>query len=212
MKPIIGVDFDNTIVCYDLLFHKIALEKSFIDSDFPKDKEEIRNHFRAIGKEAAWTELQGYVYGERIFEAEIFPGVIDFFKRTRERAIPIYIISHKTRHPYAGPAYDLHQAAMGWLEKNNFFSNPSVNLNPKDVFFVESKISKCDQIALMRCTHFIDDLSEFLSEPAFPENTMRILFSKKADHSLLKSVLRLEDWCAINNYFFKEHAFSARRS
>jgi hypothetical protein len=33
---------------------------------------------RALGKEDVWTELQGYVYGARMAEAEAYPGVLDF--------------------------------------------------------------------------------------------------------------------------------------
>ena len=35
--------------------------------------------------------------------------------------IELFIISHKTKTPYQGPKYNLHDAASNWLEKNLFF-------------------------------------------------------------------------------------------
>ena len=35
---IIGVDFDNTIVCYDKVFHVAAYEKGLIPADLPVSK------------------------------------------------------------------------------------------------------------------------------------------------------------------------------
>ena len=35
---LIGVDFDNTIVCYDGLFHRVAVEQGLIPQKFPRVK------------------------------------------------------------------------------------------------------------------------------------------------------------------------------
>src|SRR3989338_3052680 len=144
-QHVIGIDFDNTIVCYDDVFHLVAVERQLIPSRFPRKKEKIRNYLRMIDREDAWTEMQGYVYGRKMSLAKPFPGVIDFFKMVRQRNIPIYIISHKTRHPYLGPQYDLHQAAQEWIDR--------MQLNQSDVFFLESKKSKIEKIAECQCTH-----------------------------------------------------------
>ena len=81
MKLRIGIDFDNTIACYDQLFHRMALEKGLIPADLPEGKSQVRDYLRHGGKEDAWTELQGHVYGARMGEAPPFPGVIEFFVR-----------------------------------------------------------------------------------------------------------------------------------
>ena len=39
---LIGIDFDNTIVCYDRVFHKAALEKGLIPADLPPSKGRVR--------------------------------------------------------------------------------------------------------------------------------------------------------------------------
>ena len=46
---ILGIDFDNTIVRYDNLFYKIALEKGLIDTSIGKSKE-IRDYLRSLTK------------------------------------------------------------------------------------------------------------------------------------------------------------------
>ena len=61
----IGIDFDNTIACYDGVFHAAAVARGLIPAEIPTDKTSVRNHLRAIGREPDWTELQGYVYGAR---------------------------------------------------------------------------------------------------------------------------------------------------
>ena len=164
----VGVDFDNTIVCYDHLFHRIAVEQGLIPSEVPAIKEAVRNHLRACGKEETWTMMQGLVYGARMSEAAPFPGVHAFFARCRERGVPVHIISHKTRHPFLGPPYDLHQAAHDWLAAHGFQAS--------QVHFELTKADKLKRIAQEGCSCFIDDLPEFLAEAAFPAGVERILF------------------------------------
>ena len=61
---LIGIDFDNTIVCYDGVFYETAVERKMIGCDSQcRSKEQVRDYLRGIGKEDQWTLLQGYVYG-----------------------------------------------------------------------------------------------------------------------------------------------------
>src|SRR6266516_4689237 len=113
---VIGVDFDNTIVSYDDLFHRIAVERGLVPPELDPRKNQVRDFLRRSGREQDWTELQGYVYGARMAEARAFPGVLEFFSETIRRRLPVYIVSHKTRAPVLGPGYDLHRAAHSWLE------------------------------------------------------------------------------------------------
>jgi len=172
---IIGVDFDNTIVNYNSLFYKIALEKDLIPSDLKPTKGHVRDFLRNAGKENIWTEMQGYAYGSRILEAEPFHGIKEFFRYCLQQRIKAYIISHKTRNPYLGPKIDLHKYAYLWLEKQGFFND--IGLTKDDVFFELTKDDKIKRIIEMQCTHFIDDLPEFLSEKRFPSNVIPILFN-----------------------------------
>ena len=171
---LVGLDFDNTIVSYDELFHRVALEQDAIPSDLPATKTAVRDYLRRQGQEDLWTEMQGYVYGRRMGEARAFPGVEAFFRTCWDRHIPVVIISHKTQHPYRGPKHDLHAAARAWLAGQSFLPGDWVK---QRVFFEVTKEEKLRRIARQRCTHFVDDLPEFLALPGFPAGTRPILFS-----------------------------------
>ena len=43
---LLGLDFDNTLVLYDNLFHQIALEKGLIDHSVAANKIAIRDYLR----------------------------------------------------------------------------------------------------------------------------------------------------------------------
>ena len=162
----LGIDFDNTIARYDGLFQRLAVERGLVEPDFPADKTAIRDHLRATGREDDWTLMQGTAYGPRITDAEPFPGVCDFFRRATDAGLDLRIISHKTRTPYAGPPHDLHAAAGRFLDHHGI----SPRLLPTDRVFLEpTKAAKIARIREQACTHFIDDLPEFLAEPDFPD-------------------------------------------
>ena len=159
---LLGLDFDNTLVRYDKLFHQLALEKNLIEESLPTDKTAIRDHLRSKGQEEQFTLLQGEVYGLRILEAEPAAGMLKALGELHQRGIPMVLVSHKTRTPYKGPAYDLHQAAWRWLEKHGFFSPHGLGWSRDQVFFEESKQDKVARIAAEQCTHYVDDLPEIL--------------------------------------------------
>lgn len=207
-KTVLGIDFDNTIVCYDDIFHEVALENKLITPDFPKEKEKIRNYLRAANKEDIWTEMQGYVYGNRMISAKPFAGFIDFLKIAKAYDITVYIISHKTKHPYAGKPYDLHAAAYNWIENNGILSNPLFSISIDKIFFLESKQEKILKINDNGCTHFIDDLPEILLHPNFPTETMKILFSNQSlsnDKYINKDIIQFSSWYDIKQSLFGKH-------
>lgn len=193
----VGVDFDNTIVCYDEVFHRVALERELIPASTPVNKQAVRDHLREIGREDDWTQMQGYVYGERMGDAQAFPGVLDFFSRMVSQQIPVCIISHKTRHPYKGPKYDLHASALGWLEQNGFFDPSQIGLARSDVYLELTLADKLARIGQAGCTHFIDDLPELLGEPAFPESVQRVLFDPADAHHRIHTFRRVNRWSAM---------------
>ena len=193
----IGVDFDNTIVCYDGLFHRVCRERGLIPADVPVSKSEVRNYLRRINREDDWTEMQGYVYGARMSEADPFPGVLDFFQTCRAKGINVTIISHKTRYPYLGEKYDLHQAALGWLELQGFFDPKRIGLPREKAFFELTKQAKLERIGACGCTQFIDDLPEFLMEPAFPAAAQRVLFDPNEHYPDAPDYVRMKDWSAV---------------
>ena len=134
----LGIDFDNTIVIYDELFYKVALERNLIPINFSKNKLKIRNYLRKQNKENEFTNIQSEVYGKRIIDANAAPNIFEALKKI-SNDYEINIISHKTKYPYAGEKYNLHLAAINWLEKNNFFSISGLNIKHKDIYFLPTK-------------------------------------------------------------------------
>ena len=190
---IIGVDFDNTIVNYGNLFYEVAVERGLIDNDGPMSKTAIRDGLRNRGDEAAWTEMQGHIYGVAIERAEPFDGVIEFFTECRRRSVPVFIVSHRTKKPYAGPDVDLHTAARNWIAAN-LRDNTGSLIKPDDGWFESTRISKMQRIASLGCTYFIDDLPEFLSDPAFPANVERLWFAPENEATAENALRRYASW------------------
>lgn len=173
----IGFDFDNTIVSYDSLFHKVAREQGHIPDSVAVNKNAVRDYLRSIGKEPVWTEMQGYVYGARMNEAAAYPDAIAVIEALGKAGHELAIISHKTKKPFEGPAYDLHEAARGWIDTHLNDASGQPLIPPERVFFNETKPEKIARIAQLQCDVFIDDLPEILLHEGFPESTRRYLFS-----------------------------------
>lgn len=193
----IGIDFDNTIVRYEKVFHKVAVENRLVPSDVRPGKNSVRDYLRQIGREDEWTKLQGLVYGTKMDEAVVFEDVFDFFHWCRQNKNEVSIISHKTRYPYIGPKYDLHMAALEWMEMQGFFEPSKLGLSRTQVFLELTKADKIKRIIDIGCTHFIDDLPEFLMEVSFPKNVISILFDPNNNWETGFPFKRFSSWVEI---------------
>jgi hypothetical protein len=192
----IGIDFDNTIVNYDLLFHKVALERGLIPAALPQRKLAVRDHLRFAGQEPLWTELQGYVYGRRMSEAAPYPALLDFLEWAKRETHQLYIVSHKTRHPFVGPAYDLHAAARDWI-LHNLVVNADLIIPLDQIFFELTKEDKIERISQLECDIFIDDLPEILRHHGFPHRTQRILFDPDQGHETITDFPHADSWNSV---------------
>ena len=190
----IGVDFDNTIVCYDEVFHAAALELGLIPEGLPVSKDSVRDCLRSCGREHDWTELQGYVYGPKMRDARPFPGALEFLEECARSGVAVWIISHRTRHPFRGPQYDLHASALQWIEDHGIHAPSRIGMPGDHVCLELTKLEKLERISEIGCTHFIDDLPEFLLEPAFPTAVERILFDPAGHHALETRFRRVASW------------------
>ena len=180
---LIGLDLDNTLIIYDQLFHKVAVEQGLIKENFPKSKTLIRNKLRSEGHDKVFTLLQGEVYGNRIKEAEPAEGLIGTLKNLKDMNKKMAIVSHKTRFPYEGPAYDLHNSAMEWLIDQRIAGDENALIPTERIFFEPSIEKKVERIKTLKCTYFVDDLKSVLNK--IPENINKILYdpSGKAANS-----------------------------
>lgn len=191
---LIGLDFDNTIVSYDELFHTVACEQGVISTDTPVNKLAVRDFLRAVDKEDVWTEMQGYVYGARMDEARAYPNVRSVLQNLCSAGHTLAIISHKTKYPYQGHAYDLHAAASNWIRSQ---LNADFQLiSEHHIFFEGSREEKVARIGDLGCDVFIDDLPEIFLEPNFPSVTQQYLFDPEKHHTnvTLPGVKLVSSW------------------
>jgi hypothetical protein len=172
----IGIDFDNTIACYDGVFHVAAIERGLIPPDLARDKNSVRDHLNSIGHKDDFTELQGHVYGARMDMVSPYPGFAEFIAQAQGAGHVIFIVSHKTRHPLRGPRHDMHAAARGFLLTHRLIGNGEARIDPAHVHFELTKDEKVARAARLGCDLFIDDLPEILGLPGFPAGMRRILF------------------------------------
>jgi FMN phosphatase YigB (HAD superfamily) len=190
----IGIDLDNTLVCYDQLFWRLATERGWISPRLPPRKDRVRDELRRLGREEDWILLQGEVYGVRMVDAAPFPDALQAVRQLRKRRGTVYIVSHRTPTPIAGPPYDLHAAARSWLERRGFL-DVITGLSPEHVFLETSKQNKLARIEELGLTWFIDDLPELLLEPAFPAGVRRVLFDPHRHRPALPpSINAVHDW------------------
>jgi hypothetical protein len=195
----IGIDFDNTIVSYDALFHRVALEAALIPPDLSATKLSVREHLRQAGKEDAWTAMQGYVYGARMEEALAYPGAMDFFSWACAEGIGLAIVSHKTRYPFIGQRYDLHEAARGWVKKF-LIERTAPLIDAGEVYFELTQEEKIARIAALELDIFIDDLPEIFLAAGFPERTSPLLFDPDGVFPVDERITALRSWAQIRQY------------
>ncbi len=171
----IGIDFDNTIACYDGVFHAAAVERGLIPVEIPRDRQSVRDFLRRQGRDPDFTTLQGYVYGARMDLVTLYPGFVETLRELIAAGHTVYLVSHKTKAAIAGPPYDLHAAARRFLEARDLLDAPG-GFCPEHVFFELSMEDKVARAVALGCEAFVDDLPEILSLPAIRNNMRPILF------------------------------------
>jgi len=193
----LGLDFDNTLISYDLLFRQVAIEQGLIPNYIAPNKNAVRNYLRNIDKECTWTALQGEVYGGRILEAEPYPGMMQALQAVAKLKVPISIVSHKTKTPFSGKNWDLHLAARMWLDKNNMHSKDGPNISHEKIYFELTKQAKCKRILELGCTHYVDDLPEILE--MLPDTIIKIHFSQDEQQASKNSWLLMRSWFELKD-------------
>lgn len=179
---VIGIDFDNTVICYDAVFHRLAVEAGLAGPDSPRRQKLVRDAARnSLDGDLAWQRLQGQAYGPRIHEANPAEGALAFLERCRRAGWEAHIISHKTRFASIDPTgTDLQLAAQAWLAENGFFSE-ATGLDARSFHCGATRQEKIALIRAFGCTHFIDDLVETFREEAFPRGVQAILYAPGND-------------------------------
>jgi hypothetical protein len=158
------------------VFHAVALERNLIPASLRGDKNDVRDYLNASGRKDEFTELQGYVYGRRMDIATPYPGVTAFIAAARRAGYELFVISHKTRVPILGPAYDLHLAALSFLEANGIVGSRDHQIARRDTYFEPTKEEKVARAAALKVDVFVEDLPEILAAPGWPNAMRGILF------------------------------------
>lgn len=186
----IGVDLDNTIVCYDALFHRLGRCPDTV----PINKDAVRQYIRSRFGEEEWIRLQGQAYGPHMREARAFEGALETINSWCAAGIFVAIVSHKTSVPAAGPAFDLHAASMDWLKKWNVVGNQNACVPEERVWFEQTREAKLRRIDSLRLDAFVDDLVEVFEEPGFPTGPMRLLLCENDDRFVPEGIIRVPSW------------------
>ena len=190
---LIGLDFDNTIVCYNEAIALLAEELFELPKEVPRTKFGLRNFLRDAGREPEWTAFQGELYGPGMRYAEPFDGAIATMQQLLAEGHELVIISHRSRRPYAGEPHDLHLAALNWvaerLKSTGLFAEANGRVN-----FLETRQEKVARIAELACQAFLDDLPEVLGDSAFPSSTAGILFDPSGGSATPECNHRISAW------------------
>jgi len=191
----IGLDFDNTIACYDSAISKLAEEMFELPDLVPRTKLGVRDYLRMQNREVEWTAFQGELYGPGMRYAQAYEGAIETMLQLSARGHELFIISHRSKKPYAGLPHDLHAAARAWLKEtvqsHGLFTNDQV-------FFLESRDQKVQMIKELGCEIFLDDLPEVLNATKFPMTTRGILFAPDGSkEEVLTKHVTISQWTSL---------------
>ena len=203
MSMVLGIDFDNTIVDYDRLIYQVAVEQKLVKTNVQANKKVIRDLIRRLPDgDVEWQKVQGLVYGSRIDDAIVAPGLLPFLKDCSARDMKFYIVSHKTQFAsYDETRTDLRGAARAWLNNNLDVQHSGLGLSKNDVYFESTRAEKISRIKHLQCTHFIDDLEETFLEKSFPVWINKILYSNSRSRPIIDGIKMIGDWSEISDYF-----------
>ncbi|MDX2073984.1 MAG: hypothetical protein SFX19_06440 [Alphaproteobacteria bacterium] len=198
----IGIDLDNTIIHYDNAFLVAARERNLLPADFTGTKQQLRDHIRTLPDgETQWQKLQGYVYGQGIAHAALYPGVKPFITQALGAGHTLFIASHKTEFGhYDESKTNLRDAAIAFLEAEGMFTLPG--FGREHISFHPTRAGKVEKIATLSLDWFIDDLVEVYKEPHFPAHVKKILFHTSTTTPPAGDWQLCRDWQAITQTIF----------
>jgi hypothetical protein len=192
---LIGLDFDNTIACYDKAIRELSNTHIPLPEGLSRTKEAIKSYLIKSNRESEWTRLQGELYGPGMVFAEPSAECISTLQEIVRRGHKICIVSHRSLRPYGGQDYDLHVSAKNWIYERLecLISTGALNID-KNVFFettLEQKIRRID--SLSACL-FVDDLVKVLKHREFPLSTYKRLYLPGSRNGELEGIQVLSSW------------------
>lgn len=199
MTLCIGIDFDNTIACYDQVFATVAAKEGLTEDIDQLAKAGVKTKILSDpGGEITWQKLQGQIYGKYMHMAFPFPGFAEFLYLSKLKGHTVFIVSHKSEYGHFDEnKVPLRSEAMKWLQEKNFVGEGNLMISKDEVFFASTREVKIDQIRQLKCTHFIDDLPEVFNEPSFPEGTDKYLFDPQKQTPTLLNARTVNSWRSV---------------
>jgi hypothetical protein len=186
----IALDLDNTIICYDQAFRAAASKIGCLPGDgLPVNKATVKETALRMGGNALWTKLQGIAYSEGLYHANPYPGCLQFINTALDREQSLIILSHKTEFPASGRKVNLRRAAIDWLGNHGLCFGDRL-----PVVFFDSREEKVRALKTHRCRAILDDLPEVFRVPAFPAQTLFVLFDPTNAHLRWIESPRVASW------------------
>ena len=188
----IGIDFDNTIVCYDETVQRASLILKGVPIGATNSKDGLKEFLIQEGREEDWTEFQGYLYGPGLSFARPFTGFLQTLQELKREGCEVFVVSHKTRTPYAGAMYDLHAYANKWIKDN--ISSRSLGIDDSNTYLELTKEAKVERIKTLELDCFIDDLVPIVRMIKEKTDTRPILFDPNGIHDDAEGVVKMASW------------------
>jgi hypothetical protein len=200
----IGIDFDNTIVSYDDLMYRAAVDRGLLDGGAERSKRAVRDRIRRLPDgEIEWQKLQALAYGPGMRQARLTEGAGEFLVRCRAAGLAVFIVSHKTEYAACDETRtNLRTAALDWMDAHGLFGPEGPGLSRHRVFFESTRAEKIARIRDIGCSHFIDDLEEVLLDPAFPTHVHKLLYAPHGTSVSARAMCVMQSWHSLCNYFF----------
>ena len=194
----VGIDIDNTLICYDKA--SSLAKKTGFDVPSSASKQETK----------AWFHKHGYMKNLQFFKVRFMENssfwrtylrrCAHFIADAIRQGHQLYLVSHKTKYPIKGHQVDLHEAAINFLSEQNIVCNQKPNTVPLNhVYFAQTLESKVQKIADLNLDFFIDDLLVVLTHEKFPETSRPIWFSSEKTCNNNPQIQRCESWVSIYN-------------
>ena len=196
----IGIDLDNTIICYEESFGSVARKYGYVQSNISLGKQAVKDEvLKNKNGQFNWERLQGLVYGRYLQQAKLYPNFLKFLIEAVSLGdVQIDIVSHKTVFAHHDPLKtNLRSSALKFLRDSRVFDVGAISF--KNVHFTSTLDDKVAKIQALGCEIFIDDLNIVFEHYDFPETCRKILFNGISEESH-----GLCGWRQVSNDIFKQ--------
>ena len=141
---LIGLDFDNTIACYNDVFSSEAKLQGLVSDDWQGDKNELKLFLISQeGGKTLWQKMLGQVYGPSMQKDTLFPGLARFLFRCKLNGHKIFIVSHNTKYGHFDKTKTLlRDASLKWMDNQGLFEDDIFGINKENVFLYGDSLFK----------------------------------------------------------------------